>query len=218
MKQSRRKLFKFFYLKNNFNEKAIGIFVENGLTYGEYYRISKKILTAYLNFFNDLGSEIIFSKYLCIMRTEHPILFNFKFENKNEFDKFISRACFIIRNVHNNYKSLLKKLDYEDQIVLINHLSSSFNDLKSCSLKQLKSDLNNRLKKYKDFLPFSLYDTEQIPNLTYKYLICQLKLQFSINLVTCTIRTGMQQDLHELVMQYQIVMDSIEKQMSEGSP
>ena len=210
MKISKKKVFYFVYLENNFGASPIGFHIKEGLDYLSFFRLSKKISNSYFHFFYELGYEIVKENYISLLYTQKEIIASFSFENKKEFNKLIVFICNIIRN----YKERLKKkcliMECEKKIILINQLADTYNSLKTCSIKQLKSDLNNRIKKIKSSFDICETKTEDIPKLMCEDIRCQLKNQFYQNIVIYPDLMNTTKEYQKLMEEYQIVMNSIE--------
>ena len=210
MKISKKKIFYYVYLDNNFGASPIGFYIKDGLDYLTFFRLSKKISNSYFHFFYDLNYKIAHENYISLLYTQKEIIASFSFENKKEFNKLIVFICDIIRAYKDNYKKKCLIVECEKKISLINYLADTYNSLKTCSIKQLKSDLNNRIKKIKISSEIIENKIEDIPKLMCENIRCQLKNQFYQNIVIYPDLTNTTKDYQKLMEEYQIVMNSIE--------
>lgn len=210
MKISKKKIFYYVYLDNNFGASPIGFHIKEGLDYLSFFRLSKKISNSYFHFFYELNYKIAQENYIALLYTQKEIIASFTFENKKEFNKLIVYVCNIIRAYKEKFKKKCLIMECEKKIILINYLADTYNSLKTCSLKQLKSDLNNRIKKIKIASEICETRLEDIPKLMCEDIRCQLKNQFYQNTAIYPDLMNTTKDYQKLMEEYQIVMNSIE--------
>ena len=172
--------------------------------------MSKKISNSYFHFFYDLNYKIAQENYIALLYTQKEIISSFSFENKKDFNKLIVFICDIIRSYKEKFKKKCLIAECEKKIVLINNLAETYNSLKTCSIKQLKSDLNNRIKKIKNSSEIIESKLEDVPILMCEDIRCQLKNQFYQNIVIYPDLMNTTKDYQKLMEEYQIVMNSIE--------
>jgi hypothetical protein len=165
----------------------ISFFVRSGLTYAYYFRLSKKVLNPYFKILYELNKNVdVRNKIISFNASQIPIIYHIEVENYNELKKIVHEITNIINNYINYYKKINIIKECENKNECLNELSQNNHELKTASIKQLKSDINNKRKKAKDYVEknnLNFKNLEALPDRIYEDITCLVKKQYCLNFV-----------------------------------
>lgn len=185
---SRKKFFNYFFFWNNFGERALAIKINEGLTYSKYFQHSKKLFNSYFNLMNEIKPNCDENdKWISFNNVGVEIVYHAELQNNDECKILIDKINKITTKYYNYIKRLKKINKCNKDILLLNKLAKKHTTLKQCSVKQLKSDINNKYNqalKYIEKSNIKIENLEDIPKLIYEDTKCLLRDQYCINLHT----------------------------------